>query len=579
MKKSCVYLSFLLVLVLFSVGCAPSVKTYREVAAQVTLPGVKTIAVLPFSGRYSHEGIIVADKISMALANVGHYTIVERNQLDRVLSEQQFSISGLTDESTGANIGKLVNSDAVITGNISILDEKNTSELRQTKKGKIRVYFREVNLTLDIKIILTSTGRLVDSVTIRKRAQDGKDDPNWLASSESLLEKCAIDAAQALTLRICPRVVAVELKLDKGKGEIGEALKIGIEYARNNLNERALEHFKVVAQEFPLASAPLFNQGVMLFLLGQIDEAEDAVNQAIDLYQKSKINNTTGASLSLYSDALNQIRYERQNRMKLEKQKMELTEEYSERDITSPRKSIDSDMLWRQRVRIAVVIPEVLIRRQVPDPAGETKIIQTLIDAGYKPLEQSRIAYLRYTPEVAAAIEDATAAATLARKLKVDVIIIGEAFGEEARRSAGFQSWRARLEARAIYADTQEIICALSEYGSGADISNAVAGKKALENAGAKVGELLIKKLDEYHLGKEGLTSGTRASRDQATIWRVVVRSANIRMEPNTASPVIANAKYGEDLKLLDKSNDWFYIQKADGTEGWIYSKLVKKIE
>jgi uncharacterized protein YgiM (DUF1202 family) len=49
-------------------------------------------------------------------------------------------------------------------------------------------------------------------------------------------------------------------------------------------------------------------------------------------------------------------------------------------------------------------------------------------------------------------------------------------------------------------------------------------------------------------------------------------------MEANTASAILATAKSGEDLKLLDQSGNWYYVQLADGTEGWIHSSLVKEI-
>lgn len=567
------------IVVIFLSFCAPTVKMYREVAAPTSLPGVKSIAVLPFSGRSHYEGETIASKITMALASARHFTIVERGLLDRILSEQQLAISGLADDSTGAKIGKLTNSDAVITGNISIYDVKNFNQWRESKeKGRFRVYFREVNLGVDVRIIHTSTGRILANFPLSDKKQDGKEDPGTLESPETLLSLCANNIAQGVRFRICPRIETFSMAFDKGKGAVGEALKSGLQFAKNNLFDRALESFQQVAEQFPSASPPIFNQGVILFQRGRLDEAEQQINKAIDLYATSKTEKTTAVSIDVYAEALSTIQEERRNQYRLEKQKTELNEGEITTAAPETKQALVEDVSWRRKVRIAVVIPEVLLRRQVPDPAGETKIIQTLIDAGFKPLEQTSISYLRYTPEVAAAIDDAATAAALARKLKVDIIVIGEAFGEEAGESARFQSWRARLEARAIYTDTQEIICAISEYGSGADISDAVAGKKALENAGGKVGELLVEKLDEYHKKRGGLTPGAKAAGEEMKVVQVIVESANIRLEPTKASAIVGTAKSGEQLKLLDKNKDWFYVQKANGLEGWIHSSLVKEL-
>ncbi|MBC8461424.1 MAG: hypothetical protein H8D67_25905, partial [Deltaproteobacteria bacterium] len=53
-------------------------------------------------------------------------------------------------------------------------------------------------------------------------------------------------------------------------------------------------------------------------------------------------------------------------------------------------------------------------------------------------------------------------------------------------------SCRARVEARAIRTDTGEIIAADGKYAAGIDISENIAGKKALQDAGGQLGDYLI---------------------------------------------------------------------------------------
>ena len=50
-----------------------------------------------------------------------------------------------------------------------------------------------------------------------------------------------------------------------------------------------------------------------------------------------------------------------------------------------------------RKERIMVVIPEVhLGRPKVPDPAGETEIVRTLIEEGYKLVDQEKVKKIRY---------------------------------------------------------------------------------------------------------------------------------------------------------------------------------------
>jgi len=154
-------------------------------------------------------------------------------------------------------------------------------------------------------------------------------------------------------------------------------------------------------------------------------------------------------------------------------------------------------MSRKHKPRIMVVIPEYHIKRRVPDPAGETEIIKRLLEKGFKVVDQAQVSKIRYNDQVRAAISGNT---SLANKIGLEhgaeVIIIGEAFTEHVGRIVGgLESCRARIEARAISIDTGEILVAGGEHASGLDITEALAGKKALQNAGNELGGYLIKQI------------------------------------------------------------------------------------
>lgn len=145
--------------------------------------------------------------------------------------------------------------------------------------------------------------------------------------------------------------------------------------------------------------------------------------------------------------------------------------------------------------RVMVVIPETHIGAKVPDPAGETEIIKKLLEKGFKVIDQNQIKVIRDSESVHAAVNgDNSAAILLGKKFGAEVIIIGEAFSESNPEGSmgGLKSCRARVEARAINVDTAEILATDGKQAGGVDATDFAAGKTALKNAGAMLGDYLI---------------------------------------------------------------------------------------
>jgi curli biogenesis system outer membrane secretion channel CsgG len=78
------------------------------------------IAILPpssdqagTSGLYDHAGLL--------LMKPGRFSLVDRTEVDRILSEQQFGSSGVVDPGTAARLGKLMGAEAVMSINITQL--------------------------------------------------------------------------------------------------------------------------------------------------------------------------------------------------------------------------------------------------------------------------------------------------------------------------------------------------------------------------------------------------------------------------------------------------------------------------
>lgn len=181
MKKNLLLVSSTIFLLVFS-GCTASVKMKVFKPAEVDLGARKRLAILNFDlsgnmhdidGNYTNSAynINFSDKLISKLFTSGIYTIVERDQLSRIMAEQALGASGFLDPNTTAKLGKILGVEAIITGSImySTNDQKRIEEdqykfndgvLINYTKGKLT---RESEANLSYRVIDTQTGQIIDT--------------------------------------------------------------------------------------------------------------------------------------------------------------------------------------------------------------------------------------------------------------------------------------------------------------------------------------------------------------------------------------------------------------------------------
>ena len=146
-------------------------------------------------------------------------------------------------------------------------------------------------------------------------------------------------------------------------------------------------------------------------------------------------------------------------------------------------------------------------RQIIPDPAGETEVIKTLIAAGFHVVNQEQIVKIRYSDQVKAVLNgEKDIAILLGKKFGADILIIGEAITQSTGNSfQGLFSSRARVEAKIIDLDNGKIIFTDGLYASAMDRSEIISGKKALQKAGVEIGNIFVEKLRHIY-GKSSST-------------------------------------------------------------------------
>lgn len=156
------------------------------------------------------------------------------------------------------------------------------------------------------------------------------------------------------------------------------------------------------------------------------------------------------------------------------------------------------------QARFAVLIPEAILRRPVPDPAAETEIMRAMIGSGYRlvdPGTQKRNAERELLRG-----QDLNALPDLQSRLNADFLITGEAFAEEYGAVAGgLRGYTARLEVKVIDLASGQIVHSEAYQGSGVGATDAIAGKTALMNVGRKAGQQLPGLLNQVLQGRSAV--------------------------------------------------------------------------
>jgi len=107
------------------------------------------LGILPFTGGTGGDGETIATLISMEPAIMGAFTVVPRTaSLNALFDEHYFQLAGLTDSDTIAGIGRMLNADYVLSGNIRRLGDRNlviativNVETFEQVAGYYRTYF------------------------------------------------------------------------------------------------------------------------------------------------------------------------------------------------------------------------------------------------------------------------------------------------------------------------------------------------------------------------------------------------------------------------------------------------------
>jgi len=161
-------------------------------------PAKRRVAVLDFQyatvmssvqavfGTNQDVGRGIADLLIDKLLKEGTYRVIERREIGKIMSEQNFSNSDRADSATAAKIGRLLGVDSVIIGDITQFgrDDKTTgvggalSNWDKYGIGKVKVGKAKAVVAITARLIDVNTGEILASES--GRGQSARSEQNLL---------------------------------------------------------------------------------------------------------------------------------------------------------------------------------------------------------------------------------------------------------------------------------------------------------------------------------------------------------------------------------------------------------------
>lgn len=128
--------------------------------------GRLTLAVLPFQekGESRNFSEAATDRMVTQLVELRRFKVIERAKLNEVLEEQRLQVSGIVDERTAVDVGRVAGADAIVSGTVSMTGSTATVSARviDTQSSEVLV----ARSTRADRTDLEDVEKLVENVAI-----------------------------------------------------------------------------------------------------------------------------------------------------------------------------------------------------------------------------------------------------------------------------------------------------------------------------------------------------------------------------------------------------------------------------
>jgi len=313
-----------LLLALLVVGCAaPRAGFQIRLPAEIDVGDIDRVAVAEFDG-LRDSGRLVAAKLTEGIVAEGRFRMFEREKLEAILDERDFSQSDVVDPATAHEL-KLLGVDALIfgivdaygvddqTGYTTVEEERATGEtevvMEEGEDGELHEVVRDVYETVTVqrehvlregtmgvtfRMANVHTGEIVaiKAETAHFSERAWADERHRLRPKDVILDGLAREVSARFLRQIQPQWAGRSVTFEKNDLP---GTEVGIAYAQSGLWPEAALELQATARTHPGEPTAHYNLGVARYALGDYVAAGYAMRQAIALDPRDRFIRTLAA--------------------------------------------------------------------------------------------------------------------------------------------------------------------------------------------------------------------------------------------------------------------------------------------
>jgi len=318
MRSGAIFTLFLIILFSICYNLLADLECFMIEPPEKVLENVKKIAVLDFEGK-DGKGKQFADYLISELldedrgirdikgflknkegktylegARTNVFQLVERSQLESVLSEQGLGMTGIVEDNQAAEVGRVLGLDALVLGNVSYSYVDKDEKRKYTVNKKTYYKYcttRTTKAEVRLKIISVSTGEILGTKDLSQSYHDDKCDEerSGLLSPSVLANYCLMDIAYWMANYFTPKFSLVEYDFEKIKyKEFKKQAKEASKLASKGMIDEAFPIYNSIYEADPYNPKAAYNLAHLYQAVGHFDRSLELYKEAYEMEPDNK---------------------------------------------------------------------------------------------------------------------------------------------------------------------------------------------------------------------------------------------------------------------------------------------------